>query len=255
MTFTVAPAGAQIDASASDRLVASTPPKHEMGVVSLGHIDPVPGTAAHEASFPWPTLWQPLTGDDLVAEALKASPTLFPRVLSAAESLVSQGARSILTTCGYFTPYQADLVRALPVPVLASSLLQLPAVLAMTGGRRVLVVAAHADAVDDRCLSAAGVSDRRRLVIAGLEGPGPFREQVLNAGGLDNLPAIVEQVNAVVRAVLAKHDDVGAVLLECGDLCLAASAVRVSSQLPVFDYLTGAALLQASVSPALMHRG
>lgn len=221
-----------------------------MGVITLGHIEGAPGTASHRASFPWPTLWHSLTGTHLVSDALTASPRLYPQVLELAKDLVDQGADCILTTCGYFTPYQTDLVRDLPVPVLTSSLMQLPALLAMAGTKRVLVVAANAKAVDDRCLSMAGVSDQRRVSILGLEGPGAFREQVLEAGGLHDVPAIIRQASVAVDAAVTHDRDIAAVLLECGDLCLAAPGLRSRPGPPVYDYLTGAASLYASVAPA-----
>ncbi|QKW36263.1 hypothetical protein HUT06_21335 [Actinomadura sp. NAK00032] len=220
-----------------------------MGVVTLGHIDPVQGTAAHNESFPWPTRWRALTGENLIAQALSADPTLYPDVLQSARDLVAQGAQSILTTCGYFTPYQADLAKALPVPVLTSSLLQLPGILAVIGEKKVLVLAANAAAVDARCLAGSGLKqdEQDRLVIRGLEGPGPFREQVLKADGLHDVPSIIKQASQVVSRTVAAHGAIGAILLECGDLCLAAQPLRAVTGLPVFDYITAASWLQSSV--------
>ncbi|TMR29642.1 hypothetical protein [Actinomadura geliboluensis] len=220
-----------------------------MGIISLGHIDPVQGTAAHHESFPWPTRWRALTDENLIARALTADPALYPEVLKSARDLIGQGAQSILTTCGYFTPYQAGLAKALPVPVLTSSLLQLPGILATTGEKKVLVLAANAAAIDARCLAGSGLGkeEQSRLVIRGLEGPGPFREQVLEGGGLHDVPSIIQQASQLVSCTVADHDAIGAILLECGDLCLAAQPLRSATGLPVFDYITAALWLQSSV--------
>lgn len=221
-----------------------------MGIIGLGHIEPVPGVAAHPDTYAFPTLLHPVEAQHLILLALRADPALYPVVLSAATDLIRQGARSILTTCGYFTPYQADLARALSVPVVTSPLLQLPSILTMVGSQKVLVLAANGDGVDTRCLSAAGVTAPLRLVVRGMEGPGPFRDQVLTAGELSDVGAIVEQTVAVARKALATVDGIQAICLECGDLSLAATTLRRVTGLPVFDYVTAAYWLYASSSPA-----
>jgi hypothetical protein len=164
---------------------------------------------------------------------------LYPTVLAHARQLVDAGADMVMTTCGYFTPYQAGLSRDLPVPVLTSALMQLPTVQHLIGGST-LVVAANAEGVDARCLAGAGVVDDQQVVVCGLEGPGPFRDQVLAAGGLFDVAAIIDQAVAVVQSALRENREIRAICLECGDLTLCADALREQTGLPVFDYLTAA---------------
>lgn len=210
-----------------------------MGIIALGHIETVPGTAGDPATYDFPTLIQWLDPSTL-QQALRADPALYPTVLAHARELVEAGADMIMTTCGYFTPYQADLSRDLAVPVLTSALIQLPAISHLIGTSKTLVLAANARGVDARCLAGAGMADHRRVVIRGLERPGPFQQQVLAAGGLHDVAAIIAQTVDAVRTALDEVPEIGAVCLECGDLSLCAQALRESTDLPVFDYVTAA---------------
>jgi len=216
-----------------------------MGVIGLGHIDMVPGAAAHPATYAFPTIIRWLA-PDLLEPALRADPQLYPIVLAQARELVTAGADMVMTTCGYFTPYQRDLSRDLGVPALTSALTQLPSIQNLIGERKVLIVAANAAGVDSRCLTAAGALDHDRIVVRGLQNPGPFQAQVLAAGGLHDIPAIITQTVDLVREALSEDPDISAICLECGDLTLTSEALREQIGLPTFDYVTAADWFYAS---------
>src|SRR5699024_86360 len=112
-----------------------------MGLIGLGSITPIPGTSPHPDSWDFATRSNPVHHPDLTRLALGADESLYPAVLAAAQELVGQGATSVLTTCGYFTPYQDRLSAELPVPVVTSSLMLLPWLERVTSGA-ILVLAA-----------------------------------------------------------------------------------------------------------------
>lgn len=220
-----------------------------MGLIGLGSIEPIPGTAPHPDSWPFATRLIPLEHPNLMKLALRADESLYPLVLDISERLVGQGASSILTTCGYFTPYQKRLNDALPVPVMTSSLMLLPLLENITSGK-ILVVAADREAINDRCIAATGIQDSDKVVTIGMNCPGPFRDQVLLAGKLDHPEAIQTQVADAVQDALIQHPDVTGVCLECGDMTVATSTVAARTGVPVVDYITTGRLLHAaSVSP------
>ncbi|SJM57434.1 aspartate/glutamate racemase family protein [Gulosibacter sp. 10] len=223
-----------------------------LGLVTLGDVVPIPGTAGHPGSYRFAVIARPLCHEALQRLALRADPELYPSVLEAAELVVTEGASGVITTCGYFTPYQTALSRDLPVPVLSSSLLQLPMIRALVGDRTILVLASNRAAADARCIRAAGLDPRDRVIVRGLDGPGPFAAQVFEAGEITDIEAIVGQASAAVEEALAGHPDIGAICVECGELTLVSRALRRRTGLPVFDYFTAADLLQQAVdtSPA-----
>lgn len=60
-------------------------------------------------------------------------------------------------SCGYFSVFQQEMAQRLRVPAFTSPMLQLPSVLAsLPPVKKVLVVAAVADGLDQRCLAASG---------------------------------------------------------------------------------------------------
>ncbi len=218
-----------------------------MGLVGLGSITAIAGTAAHPDSWDFPTRSNPVNHPDLLHLAIRADEELYPAVLDASTQLVGQGATSILTTCGYFTPFQASLAEDLPVPVITSSLVLLPWLEKMTSGK-VLVVAADAFGVDQRCLSAAGLLDMNRVTVVGMSEPGAFRDQVLERGTIDDPDAIRRQVMGTVEEALAVTPDVTAICLECGDMTLVSEELRARFEVPVVDYMSAGNLLHATAN-------
>ncbi|MDN5744482.1 MAG: hypothetical protein L0H31_05095 [Nocardioidaceae bacterium] len=213
-----------------------------MGLVGLGSITPIPGTSPHPDSWEFATRANPVHHPDLIRLAISADDELYPSVLAASMELVEQGATSILTTCGYFTPYQDRLAVDLPVPVTTSSLMLLPWLERMTSGS-ILVVAADAKGVDTRCLSASGLRELDRVTVAGMSEPGPFRDQVLERGTLDDPGAIRRQAVETVRMALAARPGITSICLECGDMTIVSDVLREEFGLPVVDYMSAGQLL------------
>lgn len=212
-----------------------------LGVVGLGLAHrPVPGMATHPDSFEPPVLFETLRADDLVGRVLAGDESLYDQVLLRARRLAGRGAALVGTSCGYFSVYQRRLAADLPVPVATSPLLQIPAVLPTLGPQgRLAVIWAATNELVAPALAGAGVDpDDTRLVHAGMAGPGPFRDAVLDGRSPLDLPAVTEQVLATCRRLRHEHPGVAAILLECGDLSACTTAIRRETSLPVYDYLT-----------------
>lgn len=200
----------------------------------------MPGMVTHPDSFDFPVRYETLHASGLVEQILAGDERLYDQIRALATRLIEHGVCAVATSCGYFSVYQQRLAADLPVPVFTSPLLQIPTVLAtLPTDRRLGVVWAAASDLVPSALDGAAVSaaDRDRLVHIGMDGPGMFRDAILvGARPLDS-PALAAQL---VRANqdLAAAGDVGAILLECGDVSACTAAVRSSVQLPVYDYLT-----------------
>lgn len=212
-----------------------------LGIVGLGLAhEPVPGMVTHPGSFDHPVLFETLHADDLVLRVLAGDERLYDEVLRLGRRLVERGAAVVGTSCGYFSVYQHRLADDLGVPVATSPLLQIPDALgALRPGARLAVVWAAVNELVGPALVGAGVDpDDTRLVHVGMDGPGPFRDAVLTGRSPLDLPALREQVLATCAQLRRDHPEVGAILLECGDLSACTADVRRASDLPVHDYLT-----------------
>ncbi|GAA1712496.1 hypothetical protein GCM10009745_70880 [Kribbella yunnanensis] len=170
---------------------------------------------------------------------------LIPRTVQAlsAESDTARGSLAVLTV-GYLSRVQHDLARATNRTVLSSPLLAVPMLLAMLPpGRRVLVVYANLGWAD--LSDIPGVpSDRDSDVIrVGLEEVGPFRRAVFDR----TEPFDHEAVSA---QIIEKLDipDLGAVVLECGEMAAVADRIRKEVDVPVIDYHVLASCFAAALS-------
>lgn len=224
-------------------MTPASAPTPTLGIVvlGLGH-QTLPGMVGNDHSHPEGTLVEFVHADDLLRRAVEAEPRLLADVSAAAGRLIAQGANAIATSCGYFAPFQRPLSSALPVPVYTTPMMELPSLLAsLPEERGVLVLAAVASGVDDRCLDACGVrlDDRARVVVIGMDRPGHFADCVLTHAVDPDPELFPEQIVDVVRQALVTAPlPIGAIVLECGEMPAAAAALRAAVDLPVVDYAT-----------------
>ncbi len=162
---------------------------------------------------------------------------LIDAFIAAGRDLVDQGATFITTSCGFLVTAQAALAAALPVPVVTSSLLQIPAVQAgLPPGARVGVVTFDAGKLTPAHLAAAGAPADTPVV--GLEGGRELHRVI--AGDLPDLDAAAAEADLLDagRALRALCPDLGAVVLECTNLPPYRAALSGALGLPVYDLVT-----------------
>ena len=135
----------------------------------------------------------------------------------------------------------------LPVPVATSTLLIVPLVAAMTGGR-VGLLTFYARPLTADLLRVAGIGDDLRVSIVGLE-----RTATYETMSRPDAPITVTQIEddllaAIERLRLEEHD-VTALVFECAGFPVASGRVRDETQLPVYDVTSMCQLLMSGVSP------
>lgn len=208
----------------------STVDARRLGLILLDTRFPrVPGDLGRADSYPWPVITHVVPGavpSQVVcsAQALRAS-GLAERFVAAARSLVDEGADAITTSCGFLVLLQAQLQASVPVPVLSSSLLALPALLRRQP--RVGVLTIRADRLGAEHLLAAGVPQDRLqdILLQDLPQDGHFVSSILGNGlTLDEDRARLEVVQAA-QALQARAPDLRQVVFECTNLPPYAQAV------------------------------
>ncbi|CAN7601749.1 aspartate/glutamate racemase family protein [Polaromonas sp. LjRoot131] len=194
-----------------------------LGVVMLDTRFPrPPGDVGHPDTFGVPVRQRVVRGawpGTIVqtAEGLRAA-GMAPAFVQAVQALEAEGARAITTSCGFLVLLQAELQAAARVPVITSSLLQLPGLLAHQP--RVGVLTISAAALGPEHLLAAGVPVSRLddVVVQGLEPTGEFVTAIL--GNRDTLDIEKARRDVVHAAVALKQREplLQAVVLECTNL-------------------------------------
>lgn len=212
---------------------------HSIGILVLNTGYPLlPGNVANATTFDFPVRYKVVEGADS-PRLIGGDPTLLEPILAAAEELVRDGCRAIVGACGYFGRFQREIADALPVPVLLSSLCQVPMVLSSIRSSESLgVICAKKSSLDSSVLASVGIAADAPLVIAGMEDSPAFRGAILeDQGWMDATAVEAEAIEAAVR-LTTEHPEVRALLLECSDLPPYAKKIQEATGLPVWDFIT-----------------
>lgn len=197
------------------------------------------GDVGHPETFSWPVRHAVVPGAaprSIVTDAasLRAS-TLIPAFVDALRGLHAAGARALTTSCGFLVLLQDELQAAVPVPLVTSSLLQLPGLLAREPQVGVLTI--DAASLSHAHLRAAGVAPQRLgdVIVQGVHPSSEFAARILgNAPGMD-LAQASRDVCAAACALRERAPHLRAAVLECTNMPPYADAVRAASGLEVFS--------------------
>ncbi|WP_074575583.1 aspartate/glutamate racemase family protein [Polaromonas sp. JS666] len=207
-----------------------------LGVVMLDTRFPrPPGDVGHPDAFGVPVRRHVVRGawpGTIVqtAAGLRAA-GVAPAFVRAVQALEAEGARAVTTSCGFLVLLQDELQAAARVPVVTSSLLQLPGLLAHQA--RVGVLTISAAALGPEHLLAAGVPAGRLadVVVQGVDPAGEFATAILgNRDTLDMDKASREVVDAAL-ALRRREPSLQAVVLECTNLPPYRQAVEAATGL------------------------
>ena len=160
----------------------------------------------------------------------EADPRWLQPFIDAALELVEQGAAMITTSCGFLAAYQDTLARAVPVPVVTSSLLQ------CKDFARPGIVTFDASALTSRILQAAGVPEM--TPVQGVQPGCEFHRRILNNEmELDLVEAGRNVVDAAQRLV-SLFPSVEDIVLECTNMPPYRDAVAQATGRRVHDIET-----------------
>lgn len=207
------------------------------------------GDMGNAATWPFPVLYRVVRGASPEKVVLKGARGLLPDFVEAARDLVSLGAEAITTNCGFLALFQKELAQAVGVPVATSSLMQIPWVQAtLPPGKRVGVVTVSAATLTPAHLEAVGVP--LDTPVAGTEGGCEFFRVLITAEKDDMDVGLAEaDILAAGRDLVARHPDVGAIVLECTNMPPYAAALAAELGLPVYDVYSMITWFHAGLRP------
>lgn len=208
----------------------------------------VPGDMGNGLTWPFPVQYRVVGAASPSRVVLDRGHGLLPAFIDAARDLVRHGADGITTNCGFLSLFQRELADALPVPVVTSSLMQVPLVEAtLPQGRRAGILTVSRAALTREHLVAAGVAPD--TPVHGTEGGREFTRVILGDElELDVAAASHDNVEAA-RALVAAHPEVGAIVLECTNMIPYAADIRRATGRPVFSIFNLVTWFQAALLP------
>lgn len=197
----------------------------------------IPGDVGNATTWPFPVLYKVVPGASPERVVRHRAEGLLDAFVAGARELVAQGADGIATNCGFLSLFQEELAAACGVPVATSALMQAPTIERMLPpGKRVGILTVSAASLSAEHLEAAGVAVDTPVV--GTDGGREFSRVLLG----NELQLDVAQAEADILAagdeLISRHPELGAVLLECTNMCPYAATLRERLGLPVFDMVS-----------------
>ena len=202
-----------------------------------------PGDVGNASTWPFPVRYRIVKGAEsrvVIGDGLK----MLGPFTEAARELEADGVKLITTSCGFLAVAQRDLQAAVNVPVLTSSLLQVPLVARLVRPDQSVAIITSRDQLTERHFEGTGWSSKTiRVHVTVLpehaqmtnvyssmvpEAPEPEADQEILESDL---------VDAATRT-LREYPDVGALVLECTNYVPYSAAIRRVTGLPVFDLYT-----------------
>jgi hypothetical protein len=197
----------------------------------------IPGDMGNAETWPFPVLYKVVPGASPRRVVCERAEGLLDEFLAAADELVRLGADGITTTCGFLSLYQREIAAHVGVPVATSSLLQVPFIeRVLAPGKRVGVLTVSAANLSVEHMRAAGADPETPVV--GTDGGSEFSRVMINDDERLDVAAAERDILAAGDRLVASHDGIGAVLLECTNMVPYARALSQRLRLPVFSIYT-----------------
>jgi hypothetical protein len=194
----------------------------------------IPGDMGNADTWPFPVLYKVVPGASPGRVVRERAAGLLDRFLDAAAELVRLGVDGITTNCGFLSLFQREIAAHAGVPVATSSLMQIPFIeRLLPPGKRVGVLTVSAKSLGAEHLIAAGADPE--TPVAGTDDGREFTRVMLGNEERLDAAAAERDILEAGDALVARHADIGAVLLECTNMVPYARALAERLRLPVFD--------------------
>lgn len=221
-----------------------------LGILTLATAFPrIRGDVGAAETFAFPVRYARVEGATVDAVVHRRDDALLSRFIAAGRGLTAEGCTGIATTCGFLARWQRELAASLPVPVLASALLQVPLVERLLApGRRVGVITYSAADLTPQTLHAAGVGPD--VPVEGVAPDGVFARAIRHGAAVLDREAMAAEVVLAAQRLLRRDASIAALVLECANMPPYRDAVVAATGLPVFDAAQLLVWFHAGLPPA-----
>ncbi len=208
----------------------------------------IPGDIGNALTWPFPVHYRVVAGATPDNVVLGDPRRLTDAFIAAGRDLLRMGCDGITTNCGFLSLIQDQVKQALGVPVLTSSLMQVPMVQQMLPpGKRPGILTISAKTLTREHLLAAGTPADTPVI--GTDGGRCFSRDILeDAPEIDFAACRLDMLDAA-KTLCSTHPDVGAIVLECTNMVPYAADIRRHTGLPVFSIYTLINWFQSGLMP------
>ena len=218
---------------------------YAVGILMLDTRFPRPaGDVGNAATWPFPVRYRIVKGAESRRVIGTTDPALLQPFIDAARELERDGVRMITTSCGFLAIFHREMQAAVGVPMLTSSLLQVPLAARLIGDDRRVAILTSRDELTERHYAGTGWSSKAISIVVSVLPQDAQMTNVYSSKVPEAERPVADQdtlerelVDAATRTV-REHPEVGALVLECTNYVPYATAIRRAIGLPVFDLYT-----------------
>ena len=208
----------------------------------------IPGDVGNAATWPFPVLYRVVRDASPDRVVRQGATGLLDAFVEAGQELVHLGADGLTTGCGFLALQQAELARACGVPVATSSLMQVAAVEALLPpGRRAGILTISRASLTEEHLAFAGAP--LDAPVGGTDDGREFTRVILDDEPELDVDLARQDVVDGARRLVEAHPEVGALVLECTNMCPYSADVAEAVGLPVYDFVSFVTWFQSGLQP------
>jgi hypothetical protein len=197
----------------------------------------VPGDIGNATTFDFPVAYRVVKGATPQRMVIENDESQIDEFIAAAKELEAEGVRAITTSCGYLSTFQDKMASAVKVPVFTSSLMQVPMVSRMLAkGKRIGILTIDSRRLHQSTLKAAGITNEPIAIMGSEEIPEFYNTYPRGAMEIDP-NEVGTAVVGMVKQLLTKHPDIGAIVCEAINYAPYAYQVQEATGLPWFDVI------------------
>jgi hypothetical protein len=198
------------------------------------------GDGYNERTWPFPLIREEAPGSlvpNLITDKTYDQDFL-DRFVETGKKLAARGAVGIMTSCGFLAMAQPELARRLPIPVSASSLVQIPSLFAiLPPTAHIGIITYDGSKLGSLHLTQLGVRDVDRCHVVGVPKDGVLQLLVRENGPYSH-ELIEKEMTDAARGLIKAHPQITMLVLECVQMSPFSVAVEKAVKMPVYDLYT-----------------
>lgn len=194
------------------------------------------GDIGNPETYDFPVVYHIVKNATIQRVVKESDRTLLKPFIEGARELQQQGVRAITTSCGFLALFQKEIQSQLEVPFFSSSLIQIPLLHSLTGGR-IGVLTARSSSLGIKHFQ--GVDAHQIPVsVQGMDGMPAFTNAIVDENAELNMHKVALEIKQCIVQLVKNSPDLTAIVLECTNMPPYRSAIREATDLPVFDINT-----------------
>lgn len=222
---------------------------YDIGVLMLDSKFPrILGDVGNAKTWDFPVLYKRVNGQTPSKVVLDLTFDDIKPFADAALELQKEGVKAITTSCGFLALFQHELSNLLDVPVFTSTLILLPTISRIIGGKKILILTANSETLSKKHLeNACGDLKNISYSIKGTQNKKNFTHfTVQNWDEVDIDLCRREIIESIDEEI--NKEKYGAILLECTNMPPYSEVIRERYNLPVFDFITLMNFIHSAIS-------